>query len=140
MNDLKSNESKTLPLNRATVLVIESSDESATSLRKEIESQGVRVVVAKKFTEATIMMQKQKFCSLVINKEVDGSESYDFIMRIRKTLISENKATPIILVGEKFEAGDFEKLGKSINAAVLYPLRDGLLSMNVKKFCIQVDN
>ena len=124
-----------LPGTKGTVLVIESKEEKVKLVREEVEPLGIRVLVAKKFTEATVMMQKQKFCSLVINREIDGSDSHDYILRIRKSLISENQETPIILIGDKFEKDDFEKLGKNINAAVLMPFKEGSLTTSLLKFC-----
>lgn len=130
----KTNPGQPTPL-RGTVLVIESVDENTLQVKKEIESLGVRVVVARKLTEATVMMQKQKFCSLVISRQIDGSDARDYIVRIRKSLVSENQETPIILIGNKFEKDDFEKLGKIISAAVLIPIKEGSLSNNIMKFC-----
>lgn len=132
--DNKTNPGQPTPL-RGTVLVIESVDENTLQVKKEIESLGVRVVVARKLTEATVMMQKQKFCSLVISRQIDGSDARDYIVRIRKSLVSENQETPIILIGNKFEKDDFEKLGKIISAAVLIPIKEGSLSNNIMKFC-----
>ena len=132
--DNKTNPVQPTPL-RGTVLVIESVDENTLQVKKEIESLGVRVVVARKLTEATVMMQKQKFCSLVISRQIDGSDARDYIVRIRKSLVSENQETPIILIGNKFDKDDFEKLGKIISAAVLIPIKEGSLSNNIMKFC-----
>ncbi len=123
------------PMSKGCVLLIESIDENSLLVKKEIEDSGVRVLIAKKLTDATVMMQKQKFCSLVISRKIEGESSQNYILRIRKNLVSENQDTPIILIGDKFEKDDFEKLGKIISAAVVMPFKDGALSTNIKKFC-----
>lgn len=135
-----SSENLIIPIiqTKGCVLVIESVEENSRLVKKEIESLGVKVLVAKKLTEATVMMQKQKFCSLIISSKIEGSSSQSYILRIRKNLVSENQETPIILIGDKFEKDDFEKLRKVISAAIVIPFKDGALSSNILKFCQQV--
>jgi len=120
-------------LSKGYVLIVETNENLAEAMRVDCEARGFKSLQAKRLRDATVMMQKQRFSCVVFNLNMDGESVHDYILRMRKSLQSLNQDTPVIVVGEKFEKSDFEKLGRSINAAVLAPFKEGALGENVSK-------
>ncbi len=118
---------------KGSVLIVENRDEFIQEMKTEISEAGYKVLNAKKFTEASIMMQKQKFNAIFINISIDGEFAHEYILKLRKNLMSLNRDTPIIVVGEQFAKEDFVKLGKSVSGAILAPFKNGALVENLER-------
>ena len=71
------------PKEKGFVLIIENRENIIEGMKSEIGEAGYKVLNAKKFNDASVMMQKQKFNAIFININLDGEYSHDYILKLR---------------------------------------------------------